>query len=382
MPVKNSIPSMSENIRDLCAKLLKERHRRLSAAGQRKKRTVRNAIITDDARPFIVKSLVDVKPGPLDDAHTGSKSMETSLDHIIQQLQPGKWPTDVVVLITPASKHNHLYKLHVIDRASESHLGMTSITKQELGELRDSHLFEKYATIMGNKYIDLKTVTLNTVIIANIMKNLNGDCCQPLRSEIPFPAPPRKHEAKEQVTQKGNEDVQMDMQIEPRSRCRSAHSRNIGQYYTQSGVRLLSLFDRINDAIEPADEDLHNFFELAELYKFKIYIRPELCWKPPPQAAALQNESDTDFVRFNVECFMLFDNYVGTITINSLQLHEQLKLHAELLPRIQVIDDVCDITPLPKWLVTIMRTVAEWLGLEMFYDAFGEFVYDLYKQIS
>ncbi|XP_017466225.1 PREDICTED: uncharacterized protein LOC108359077 [Rhagoletis zephyria] len=374
----NPIPPMSDTIRDLCAKLLKERQCRETAGSQRKKRTVRSAIISNDAPPLIIKSLVDVQPVPRVDTQASSKRIETSLDQIIQQLQRDKWPPDVVVLITPASKHNNLYKLHVIDRNNECHLGMTSITQQELAELRASNVFEKYATIVGNKYIDLKTVTLNTAIIPNIMKNLNGDCCQPLRKELTLSVSLQKPNTRELVARKSSTDAdpQFDLQLEPRHRRRRGitRSRNSDQYHTQSGVRLRTLIDRINDAIEPAHEDLHSFFDLAETYKFKMYIRPELCWKPLPQAAA--------FVRFNIECFMLFDNYVDTITINSLQLHEQLKLHPEILPRVQVIEDVCEITAMPKWLVTTMRTIAEWLRLEMFYDAFGEFLFDLYKQIS
>ncbi|XP_067625359.1 uncharacterized protein [Eurosta solidaginis] len=382
-----NIPPMSETIRDLCTKLIKERQDRGNPRGLRKKRTVRSAVITDGSSPLIIKSLVHVQPKPLVDTYTGSKRKETSLDYIIQQLQRGIWPPDVVVLITPASKHDNLYKLHVIDRNNKGHLGMTSITQQELAELRASNVFEKYATIVGNKYIDLKTVTLNTAIIANIMKNLNGDCCQPQRTELLLPVPMKKHQGtKELVPRKSSSDADdnaLDMQLEPSRHRRCVQSRKHNcQYHTESGMRLMTLLDRINDAIEPADKDLHNFFDLAETYKFKMYIRPELCWKPPPQAAALQNGNETDFVRFNIECFMLFDNYVGTITINSLQLHEQLKLHPSLLPRMQVIEDVCELTPLPKWVVTALRTVAESLGLEMFYDAFGEFIFDLYKQIT
>lgn len=382
----NVIPPMSDTIRDLCAKLLKERQRRGTAVGQKKKRTVRSAIITDNAPPLIIKSLVDVQPPTRHDTqHTnGSRRIETSLDQIILQLQRGKWPSDVVVLITPASKHNNLYKLHVIDRNNEGHLGMTSITKQELAELRASNVFEKYATIVGNKYIDLKTVTLNSAIIANIMKNLNGDCCQQPTCELPLAVPLSQHKTKELVARKSSSDVdlELDEQMAPRARRCSMQSRGISQYHTESGVRIMTLIDRINDALEPSHTDLLNFFDLAETFKFKIYIRPELCWKPPPQASALQKENDTDFVRFNIECFMLFDNYVCTIAINSLQLHQQLKLHPTLLPRVHVIEDVCEITPLPKWLVMILRTLAEWLGLEMFYDAFGEFVFDLYKRIT
>ncbi|XP_011192206.2 uncharacterized protein LOC105218363 [Zeugodacus cucurbitae] len=387
----NAIPPMGDTIRDLCAKLLKDRQRRETTVGQKKKRTVRSAIISDDAPPLIIKSLVDVQPPTtrLDTQHknNGSRRLETSLDQIIQQLQRGKWPSDVVVLITPASKHNNLYKLHVIDRNNEGHLGMTSITKQELAELRASNVFEKYATIVGNKYIDLKTVTLNSAIIANIMKNLNGDCCQQPNGELPLAVPQSKHETKELVARKSSSDVdlELDEPMAPRARRRGTQSRDISQYQTKSGIRLMALIERINDAIEPSYTDLLHFFDLADAYKFKIYIRPELCWKPPPphhQTSAYNKENENDLVRFNVECFMLFDNYVCTIALNSLQLHQQLKLHPALLPRVQVIEDVCEITPLPKWLVTVLRSLAEWLGLEMFYDAFGEFVFDMYKQVT
>ncbi|XP_020716109.1 uncharacterized protein LOC110118533 [Ceratitis capitata] len=385
----HQIPPMSPTIKELCAKLLRERQPREVGcrSGQpKKKRTVRSAIITEDATPLIIKSLVEVPVHAARvDAHTadGGKRTETSLDQMIEQLHRGKWPSDVVVLITPASKHNNLYKLHVIDRKNEDHLGMTSITKKELAELRASNVFDKYATIVGNKYIDLKTVTMNTAIIANIMKNLNGGCCQEQQKvQCELPLTLLKRDSKEVVGCKSSSELEFEVPAERRGRRRSTQSRIISKYHTESGVHLMTLIDRINDAIQPSGTDLHNFFDLAETYKFKMYIRPELCWQPPPQASSQQNESDTDLVRFNVESFMLFDNYVCSIALNSLQLHEQLKLHPSILSRMEVIEDVCELTPLPKWFLMLLRTFAEWLGLEMFYDAFGEFIFDLYKHIT
>lgn len=112
-------------------------------------------------------------------------------------------------------------------------------------------------------------------------------------------------------------------------------------------------------------DDLSNFFALFEKLKLKCFIRPDF-----------KNQSSDDV--FILECFNCQSGYLGSITLDSYRILKYLRKNTCFMTNCLVVTDVSEIV-LPKFVVRSLQKIAAWLGVQLFYDSFVEFVFYVYK---
>ncbi|KAM7351085.1 uncharacterized protein ACRADG_004071 [Cochliomyia hominivorax] len=348
-------------------------------------RTVRS--ITQTMQPIVSKYLIDFrtdqeelsarKSKVLKQQRHSFRSSETILDRIISKLRRNYKPQDILLMITPASRHVNLYKLHVIQRYEQGHLGMTTITHQELSRLKASKAFHKYCMVFSSRFIDLKTVVLQSETIRSLVNSLNKKCCGELKLEQPNPKESNNliksytssagdyfNTSEENTIQLQDSYVQTDPE--------KVDDINI------SFNDILQLIDNINQALEPCKKDIDHFFYVADKLQFTLIVRPELLWK----SSCDVKKTEDNGVYFHVESYLPGNCYLGCITLLESDIWLQLDLHPKLLFNTQVIEDVYEITPLPKKLVNFLKKVLGFLKLELLYDALGEMIFEWYKHIT
>lgn len=408
----------------------------------KKTRTVRNVTLHVPPLPTVNKAYVCIDT----DNETNltvhkdiPEPRDIEIDKIIHRLQKGKnWAHPILLIITPSKMHKTQHKLHLIDRVTRKHLAMTTIKKKELLQLPSSKAFQKYSVVLTNRYLNLQKMAIETGIIQNLVNAANLECCRYKKcehEECRQNAKKRKAKVKklyQKCTKPDFSCSQTDSQIQSTSSATqypvhqhrksptcllipkvNVNTREMSSNTTyripstipsQSFTRKEAekLFDswtafrimeprqkisftelvrRINDSPTSSHyfQDLKLFFDMIKYYNVKVYIRPELC----PKAESCEDAYlRYRLPRFNVECFTIGLQYIGGITLDSQQLERQLLQHVDILPQVKVITDVCEITPLPRPIFAILRTLCELLCLELLYDALAEFIFRLYNRID
>ena len=351
-------------------------------------RTVRN-VVTNVA-PIVSKHLIDfqadeidsVQRKPIADRSRNSfRSIETVLDRIISKLRGNAKPQDILLMITPASRHSNLYKLHVIQRHEGGHMGMTTITHKELSRLKSSKAFVKYCIVFGSRYLDLKTVVLQTETIKSLVNALNKKCCTLMnkksveselkdsnsKSNISFAGDYLDNQEKSEIIERQDSSIQTDPEVE----------ENVS--FTISDI--LTLIETINQTLEPSLKDIHRFFFMADKLHFYLIVRPEMLWKTTARVSngTKSNQKETDNMTYQVESYLPGNCYLGSISLLEKELLHELDLYPNLLLNIHVIQDVFEITPLPRFFIIILRQILTFFKLELLYDALAEFFFDWFK---
>lgn len=350
-------------------------------------RTVRNVV--PNVAPIVSKHLIDfqadevdaVQRKPIADRSRNSfRTIETVLDRIISKLRGDTKPQDILLMITPASRHSNLYKLHVIQRHEGGHLGMTTITHKELSRLKSSKAFVKYCIVFGSRYLDLKTVVLQTETIKSLVDALNKKCCtlmnkksvesqlKPItnsKSNISSAGDYLDNQEKSEIIKRQDSSIQTDPEVE----------ENVS--FTISDI--LTLIETINQTLEPSIKDIHRFFFMADKLHFYLVVRPEMLWTTTTRLSTTSNQKETDLMTYQVESYLPGNCYLGCISLFEKELLHELDLYPNLLLNIHVIQDVFEITPLPRFLIIILRQVLTFFKLELLYDALGEFFFDWFK---
>ncbi|XP_037817108.1 uncharacterized protein LOC119607316 [Lucilia sericata] len=343
-------------------------------------RTVRS--ITRTMQPIASKYLIDFRAEEVDSSNrrkskvatqrNSFRTADTVLDRIIGKLKRDFKPEDILLLITPASTHAKRYKLHVIERHRQGHLGMTTITHNELSRWKASKAFQKYCLVFGSRYIDLKTVVLQTETIKSLVNILNRKCCV---------------EAK---------DLQLPAKISNTSsagdyfNAETVHSIKLQDSFIQTDPEIadniafslkdiLQLIDTINQTLEPCKNDIERFFLMADKMKFSLVVRPELLWKSNTLAL---NTTQENCDLFQIESYLPGNCYLGCITMLENDLMHYMDLFPKLLYHIHVIEDVFELTPLPRFLVELLKIIFGFLKLELLYDALGELIFEWYKNFT
>lgn len=367
-------------------------------------RTIRNITKNPytNGTPFVSKQFINLSSeASSGDSSSVSLVKEKTLDKIISKLGAHVHPSEILLLITPSRRHLSQYKLHVIDKNASDHLGVTSITRKELLEWKSSKTFRMYTVVLGTKYLNLKTVALKTQILENLNKVIERKCCERSRANGGCnkicTKNKSKHEPKAIIPNsifQSNFSSSSNCQVLDLSNriISSSDSTNFNsrhQFQRRSILNPIAvnsdifttkiMMQNLNACTQPNPKDLEQFFLLAEYFKFFIYIRPELCWRSPD--VEFNENQYIQNTRFILECFSLFDNYVGTLAMDSDILKKMLKQHPKVSRKATVIEDVFELVPIPKYFVKFLHYFAILLGLEIIYDAFGEIVFDFFKNI-
>uniref|UniRef100_A0A1A9VCC3 Uncharacterized protein n=1 Tax=Glossina austeni TaxID=7395 RepID=A0A1A9VCC3_GLOAU len=305
-----------------------------------------------------------------------SISHGTDLDRIINKLVKDHHHADVMIMITPSSRHQNLYKLHAIERYSRVHLGMTSITQSELNNLKLSEAFRKYCIVFSSRYIDLKTVALESKTINNLVNALHRNCCCLHFSMDTNNCNGSQCTLKNRISTAGDCFKQGPKVLEATKSIMQSNPE-AGDGTIAAEREILHLIHCINASAPTRGQDIERFFKLAEYLKFNIILRPELCWILSP----IVNDDATNLTRFRLECFMPDKKYMGSICLDSEELLRKIDNNPGLLDKIQVIEDVFEITSLPPILIKLFRHLCVCLGLEVIYDIVGEYLFDRYKNV-
>lgn len=347
-------------------------------------RTVRS--ITHTMKAIASKYLIDIRGDQNKTPPRKSNSIkpqysyrkeDTVLDRIISKLRRNFKAQDIILMITPASRHVNQYKLHVIQHQKQAHLGMTTITHKELMRLRNSKAFGRYCIVFGSRYIDLKTVVLQSETIKALINSLNKNYCKdskvkqlPPENSITF-TKSITSSAGDYLNNAADSTIKFQdsfIQTDP----------EIAENTTFSLNDILEVIQIINHSREPSSKDIERFFCMADKLKFSLVIRPELLWRD----SMINRKNQEGCIYFQVEIYIPGNSYLGSITLLESEILQQLDLHPKLLLNTHVIEDVYEITPLPKILVEILRKCFEFLKLELLYDALGEFIFDWYKNYT
>uniref|UniRef100_A0A1B0C1N1 Uncharacterized protein n=1 Tax=Glossina palpalis gambiensis TaxID=67801 RepID=A0A1B0C1N1_9MUSC len=305
-----------------------------------------------------------------------SRSHGTDLDRIINRLLKDHHHADVMIMITPSSRHQNLYKLHVIERYSRVHLGMTSITQTELNNLKLSEAFQKYCIAFSSRYINLKTVALESKTINNLVNALNRNCCCLQFSMETSNCIGSQCAVKNQISTAGDFLKQNPKVLEATKGIMQANLE-AGDGIIATEREMLYLIHCINACSPTRGKDIERFFKVAEHLKFNIILRPELCWMLSP----ILNDDVANLTRFHLECFMPDNKYMGSVCLDSEELLRKIDKNPGLLDKIQVIEDVFEITSLPPILIKLFRNLCVCLGLELLYDIVGEYLFSRYKNV-
>lgn len=346
-------------------------------------RTVRNIapIVSKHLIDFLADEVETIQRKSFSDRYRNSyRTIETVLDRIISKLRGNSKPHEILLMITPASRHSHLFKLHIIQRREGGHLGMTTITRKELSRLKLSKAFLKYCIVFGSRYLDLKTVVLQTETIKSLVNALNRRCCvvmnkksmesqlKPLtssKSNISSAGDFLDDRAVSETIKRQDSVIQTDPVV----------AENVS--FTISDI--LTLIETINQTLEPSVKDIHSFFFMADKLNFRLVVRPEMLWKTTPRLSTKMNPKERNLMTYQVESYLPGNCYLGCISLLDKELVNVLDLYPNLLLNIHVIQDVFEITPLSRFLVTILREVLTFLKLELLYDALGELFFDWFK---
>ncbi|XP_023296525.2 uncharacterized protein LOC111679229 [Lucilia cuprina] len=343
-------------------------------------RTVRS--ITRTMQPIASKYLLDFHADEFDSTNRRKSKVatqrdsfrraDTLLDRIIGKLKRDFKPEDILLLITPASTHVKRYKLHVIERHRHGHLGMTTITHNELCRWKASKAFHKYCLVFGSRYMDLKTVVLQTDTIKSLVNSLDRKCCVAAKDEELPAKISNTSSAGDYLNAEPVATIKLQdsfIQTDP----------EIGDNISFSLKDILQLIDTINQTLEPCKKDIYRFFLMADKMKFSLVIRPELLWKT---TTLVLNTTLENCIRFQIESYLPGNCYLGCITMLENDLMHQLDLFPKLLYHTHVIEDVFDLTPLPRFLVELLKTILGFLKLELLYDALGELIFEWYKNFT
>lgn len=342
---------------------------------QYRTRTVRS--LTATTPPIVSKYFIDVK---VEHARTprgrtklkecnSSKLCDTTLELIIRKLKKNNKSQDILLMITPASKHPNLYKLHVIHSRLQEHLGMISIKEKELTKLRSSKAFHKYCIVLASQYMDLKTVVLKLDSMLNLVNTPNKKCSSGMKSK----------EAKLKSYMSSAEDC-FDEQLKSLVRYRNSVTQTNAEeveYFSYTLNDLLILIETINNSVDTS-EDLDRFFAIADKLKLSLIIRPDMFWKP----LTVFNQVPQNVFNLYVECYIPDNSYIGSVPLTNVDLLDKLELYPNLIADIQVINDVYELTPLPMKLVEVLQKLFNFLKLELLYDAIGELLFDWFKNIT
>uniref|UniRef100_A0A1A9Z7Y5 Uncharacterized protein n=1 Tax=Glossina pallidipes TaxID=7398 RepID=A0A1A9Z7Y5_GLOPL len=371
--------SRRESICKICQKIVirkttRRKERNLNCLNRT--RTVRS--ITPFTESTVSKQVIGFKGAdqiPFDYSYWKNRrysiSRGTDLDRIINKLVKDHHHANVMIMITPSSRHQNLYKLHVIERYSRVHLGMTSITQTELNNLKLSDAFQKYCIVFSSRYINLKTVALESKTINNLVNALNRNCCCLQFSMDTNKCIGSQCTLKNQISTAGDFFKQSPKILEA---TKSIMQPNLeaGDGMIATEKEMLYLIHCINASSPTRGKDIDRFFKVTEYLKFNIILRPELCGILSP----ILNDDAANLTRFHLECFRPDKKYMGSICLDSEELLRKIDNNPGLLDKIQVIEDVFEITSLPPILIKLFRNLCLWLGLEIIYDMVGEYFFD------
>lgn len=365
---------------------------------------------------------------------TQSNNCKSTLDCIIEKILKNHKTCDLMVVITPSSRHPNQYKLHLIDRNNEQHLGMISINQQELNSLGETKVLDKHAMVFGSQYIDLRSIvskakTINASL-SKIMKEEDATSAftttTQSRSSNCFESTDRRYLASASSSLKssqvegtktvaneriGNPAIRNPNQLPVLNNdsdlkgCRNNLMKNheiranrgsqteaflmfpssltsdtrcqliTGRVATIAEIT--SLIQRIQKSAKPSTEDISQLFDIAELCKFHLIIRPNLLSNNA--AVHCENGKLYNQILFYLECYLSNKNYVGYINVDVETLYDNLDTHPNILENIRLAKDAFDVIPMPRFLVSSLYWICSFLGIQIFYDLIAETAYTWYK---
>lgn len=369
---------------------------------------------------------------------TQSKRLKTTaLDCIIEKILKNHQTCELMVVITPSNQNGDQYKLHLIDRNSEKHLGMININQEELNGLGKTKVLDNHAIVFGSQYIDLNSIVSKAKTInATLSKNLKNEdnisiistttfsrctnCLEPSEkgysannsSLKSFQTNPKKiyNNNKSSMNEIDNGRVvtinnenqfpvlnkKKDVEI-----CRNLYINNqriranrgsqteqilmcsCNKEYILAPSKLatlaeiMSLIKKIQKSAKPLKSDIKQLFDIAELCKFKLTIRPNLFFNKA--AIYCKDGQLLNQILFYLECYLNNKNYIGYINLDLEALNENLDSHPKLLQNIKLAKDVFEVLPVPQFLVSSFYWFCSFFGIEILYDIVGETIYTCYK---